>query len=111
MISEVYFLYACNRIKIGWSRNHIQRALNEISPYCPAPLFFIGATPGDRALEAQLHARFAADRAHGEWFDLGPHLREFLCEDQARARMLMAAERHYLGWLEEELTTQRTRAP
>jgi hypothetical protein len=109
-LGDVYFLYACNRIKIGTSRNHHQRVLNEIVPYCPAPLFMIGTIPGGRSLEAGMHTRFSAAWAHSEWFELWPELREFLCEDRKRAHALEAAEDQYLEWLYDELATQLARA-
>lgn len=108
-VGDVYFLYACNRIKIGTSRNHLQRVLNEIVPYCPAPLFLIGTIHGGRILEASLHARFWVARAHSEWFELWPELREFLCEDRERAEALKSAEEQYSEWLNDERLTQLTR--
>jgi hypothetical protein len=107
LTGEVYFLYACNRIKIGFSRRPEGRMLIEIAPYCPAPLFLIGTIPGNLTAERRMHSRFEDDRADAEWFTLNHELREFLCEDEDRSRKLTAAEDFYFEWLQAELAIQR----
>lgn len=104
---EVYFLYACGRIKIGTSKDPLRRAMMDILPYCPVPLFMIGTIVGGHILEGQLHKRFEQSRMRDEWFILTPELRAFLCEDEARKDRLEEAEDDYEEWLEEELDEQR----
>lgn len=106
---EVYFLYSCNRVKIGTSRHHQRRVLQDISPYCPAPLFLLGAVPGGPIVEGRLHERFADALIRNEWFELTSDLRSFLMEDEDRADRLDAAEDDYVDWLEDELQHQRER--
>lgn len=102
---EVYFLYACGRIKIGVSNHALRRVMREISPCCPAPLHLIGTIPGGPILEARLHERFSDSAMRDEWFFLDPELREYLCEDRGRAGRLTAAEKHYRDWLKAEAAT------
>lgn len=104
---EVYFLYACGRIKIGTSRDPFKRAMRDILPYCPVPLVMIGTIVGGPIVEGQLHKRFEASRMRDEWFMLTSELRAFLCEDEDRKRQLEDAEDDYEEWLEEELDEQR----
>ncbi|WP_331728809.1 GIY-YIG nuclease family protein [Streptomyces canus] len=58
-------------VKIGTSGDPEAR-LRQLQSGSPVPLSVLWSTPGDTALERELHARFAAHRAHGEWFDLTP---------------------------------------
>lgn len=100
---DVYFLYCCNRVKIGWSRNNPQRrVLIDIAPLLPAPAHLIGCVRASVHSESELHARFAADRIHHEWFDLSPDLRSFLCEDERREDRLEMAEDTYRDFIEDE---------
>lgn len=100
---EVYFLYSCNRVKIGWSRNnHQRRVLVDIAPYLPAPAHLLGHVRASAHSEIELHERFSADRIHHEWFDLSPELRAFLCQDERRADRLETAEDTYRDFIEDE---------
>ncbi|MFJ9777107.1 GIY-YIG nuclease family protein [Kitasatospora sp. NPDC101157] len=58
-------------VKIGTARNP-ERRVRELQIGAPTKLELLWQTPGDRGLEARLHACFQAERSHGEWFDLGP---------------------------------------
>lgn len=100
---EVYFLYYCNRIKIGMSRHAQRRVMMDIAPHCVAPLLIIGTIPGGGIVEARLHARFKEDSDSNEWFHLSPELRDFLCEDRDRAHRLKTAEGRYREWLRREV--------
>lgn len=104
---QVYFLYACGRIKIGTSKDPLRRALIDILPYCPVPLVMLGTIIGGPVIEGQLHKRFEAERIRDEWFRLSPELRAFLCDDETRKLRLEDAEDDYEEWLEEELYEQQ----
>lgn len=67
----VYFIFcpAAALIKIGYTSNLLTR----IGPYfteSPVRLKFLGAIPGDIAIERSWHQRFGGDLHHGEWFRL-----------------------------------------
>lgn len=72
---SVYFAAAGPYIKIGYSADPIARASTVTTAgKRPAtlpratPTHLIGWIPGDRAVEAAMHQRFAADHVAGEWF-------------------------------------------
>lgn len=100
---DIYFLYGCDRIKIGTSRNANRRIFADIAPYSPCPLVVLGTIQGGTIAEARLHRRFKEYEIGNEWFYLGSDLRAFLCEYESMARRLEEAERIYLKWLRIEL--------
>lgn len=64
---SVYFLRAEGRIKIGYSDDVEKRAKQVFRAYPDGEI--LGSMPGDRALEAHLHRKFADSRLFGEWFE------------------------------------------
>jgi hypothetical protein len=69
---SVYFIQAATGglVKIGVAGDPVAR-LAEIQRMCPIPLRILGTLPGvGQAGESALHRRFAAERRHGEWFEL-----------------------------------------
>lgn len=75
----VYFVRAdrSRYCKIGWTGDLAAR-LPKLQTGNHLPLKLLAAMPGTRGDEAQLHHRFARDRASGEWFALSLELREFI---------------------------------
>lgn len=73
----VYFIYCAGRVKIGRAMDVKARLKNIAvgSPFRPTVLL---AVSGSLSAEKVLHARFAQDRTHGEWFRLSDHLRRYL---------------------------------
>lgn len=55
-------------IKIGFTARNVHARLEELQKGSPVRLVLLRALPGERALERDLHRRFAAYRLHGEWF-------------------------------------------
>lgn len=109
VLPVVYLLYCCGRVKIGKSRDHLRRILNEILPCCPVPMRILRTIPGDRELEASLHKRFDDALIRDEWFALTPELRAFIVENDSES--LDEAEDDYEEWLEQELDEQRSIKP
>lgn len=103
---HVYFLYSCNLIKIGTSRDYVRRIVGDIAPYSAAPISILKVIPGGKILEGRLHSRFEAAHAQDEWFDLSPELRTYLNEDERTSEALAGAEESYRDWLKEELAYQ-----
>lgn len=64
-------------VKIGVSNRPMAR-LEMLQIGSPVPLELLVAVVGDMALERVLHAVFAPDRAHGEWFRQSATLAEFI---------------------------------
>ena len=73
--AEVYVLQGGDKVKIGISVDPIGRAAarQTASPVRLSILWRI-TCPDARHLEAALHARYAAHRLHGEWFEAQPVL-------------------------------------
>jgi hypothetical protein len=67
----VYFLAAVDlgRVKIGRAKE-VRKRVAALRNSSPVPLELLGTIPGGAAVEAYLHAAFAQDRSHGEWFEL-----------------------------------------
>lgn len=65
--TPVYFVEGAGLIKIGFAVSPEARFYSMLT-CCPIPLTLLAAIPGGPTLEHRLHAQFAADRAHGEWF-------------------------------------------
>ena len=73
--SFVYFIAdGHGRVKIGRS-THPAGRLAQLQTGTGLPLTLIGAIPGDRIVEAQMHERFAERRLQGEWFTQDDNLR------------------------------------
>lgn len=65
----VYFIQQKNGgpIKIGSSVHPLLR-LKQIRAHSPVEVELIAAIEGSAKLERELHAKFADNRLHGEWF-------------------------------------------
>lgn len=76
----IYFVAspAANSVKIGFTKNAVERRLSAIRMYSPLPLELVGTIPGSQAVEAALHAKFRSNHLHNEWFVLEGPLRRFL---------------------------------
>lgn len=67
--TRVYFVQGeLGRIKIGFSSN-VESRLRDLQCSSAVPLRLLASIPGGPAVEAELHARFASARVHGEWFE------------------------------------------
>lgn len=75
----VYFMRRETLIKIGTTYNLKDRAavLNAT---------VLAKTPGSYSEEARMHKRFASLRRHGEWFEPGPELLDFINELRRKER-------------------------
>lgn len=77
MTGFVYFIACGDRVKIGYSADPARR-LVKINSDAPWPCELLGFVLATEFPEAELHARFAHLRLHGEWFALSPEVREFI---------------------------------
>lgn len=70
----VYFVQASNGlIKIG-STKYISDRFATLQSHSPIPVTLLATIPGYRTEKFMIHARFAAHRQHGEWFDPHPDI-------------------------------------
>jgi hypothetical protein len=72
----VYFIGSVHTdlVKIGFSDNPESR-LTGLQTGCPVPLEILAKLRGRQSMERALHAAFADERRHGEWFYQTPRLR------------------------------------
>jgi hypothetical protein len=63
----VYFIESGGFIKIGWSADWHAR-VRSLRTANPNPIDVLLVIKGSRQDEGDLHARFQACRAHGEWY-------------------------------------------
>lgn len=75
----VYFIGAGPFIKIGYTRD-VTRRMIQLCTGCPYPIELLGTISGASGTEAKLHDRFAAHRAHGEWFHRHVEILNFIRE-------------------------------
>jgi len=78
---RVYFIRPENGgpIKIGTTVS-VDARLKSLQTAWPYKLLVLVDVPGDSALECELHARFAAHRMLGEWFQPAPELLAYIQE-------------------------------
>jgi hypothetical protein len=85
-VRYVYFIRGegTGLVKIGVADDPRTR-LRDLSIGSPVALTLLGQTPGNEAIERALHKRFAALRAHGEWFRETHELASFIAEVLGRS--------------------------
>ena len=85
----VYFFRQANLVKIGFSTKPADR-LSALRTASAKHIAWEYSTPGGRALESELHRKFAEFRVKREWFLFAPEIREWIANDhearQARIR-------------------------
>ena len=91
-MSCVYFVRGGEHVKIGHTRNFAKR-LGALANGSPVPLELIGAMPGGRDEERELHRRFAHLRGPGEWFRATGELLAFVSSLPKMERLPMAEAR------------------
>lgn len=82
----VYFIWAGEQIKIGFSRNPFARA-RSLSTGVPAPVSAIAGVPGSRQDEARMHKAFHRWHRHGEWFEACPELIDIMMRSIADGKL------------------------
>jgi hypothetical protein len=98
--SYVYFLRYGKRVKIGTATN-VQARFKELSTGIPGKARIYYVTPGNRALENELHQLFAADRVSGEWFNWSGAMLEWIAADEERR----ADERQWISGRNKNVVT------
>jgi len=76
-LGRVYFVAGADLIKIGFTLD-VPGRFDRLCGSSPVPLTLLGVMRGTPATERELHAKFAAQRAHGEWFRPSLQLSAFI---------------------------------
>lgn len=79
----VYFLLYNRQVKIGTSTN-VRNRLKALQTGLPGKVRIHYRTPGDEALEGQLHRLFAPDHVSGEWFTYSAAIARWIKADRQR---------------------------
>lgn len=66
----VYFFSNRKNIKIGYTKNTVEKRLQQLNTGSDSKLYCVGYMQGDMETEKQLHREFANERIrqNGEWF-------------------------------------------
>lgn len=67
-----------DRVKIGVARDSIHERLRGHQASHSRPIVFLAWRVGDRRTERQEHLRWSEYRLHGEWFEYGAELRDYV---------------------------------
>jgi hypothetical protein len=74
----VYILQAGSFLKIGFTTKTVDARIGELQTGCPYPIRVLAVIRGSQKLESELHRRFAAHRAEGEWFNAHPEILDYV---------------------------------
>lgn len=101
----IYFIHCpmTARVKIGHAANPWQR-FSKIQSDSPGKLVLLGAEPGGREREAELHERFAALRSRGEWFSAGAELIAYVASLPVVERLASGRRTYAATWGDSGLT-------
>lgn len=66
----IYFITDKQNIKIGYTKNSVEKRLKQLQTSCPEQLYILGWIDGDLETESFLHKKFSKSRIryNGEWF-------------------------------------------
>lgn len=78
----VYFMSCGDKVKIGMS-NDPERRREEIQRMHPDIVSIIHTEPGGKSREMELHQRFNDLHSHGEWFEYGEEIEEYISNSKA----------------------------
>jgi len=78
-MSDVYFISANNKIKIGYTTN-LKRRIQAIKTCSSTKVLLLGTIPGGRIEEQQIHKLFHSlkTRYNGEWFEADDNLLSYI---------------------------------
>lgn len=67
---KVYFLCSDNKIKIGYTKNSIDKRIKQLNTGSSNEIYKLGWIEGDKEKEKELHIKFSAYRirSNSEWF-------------------------------------------
>jgi hypothetical protein len=70
-VSRIYFIEAVglSLVKIGYTVDPVKRFMGMLT-MSPVPLSLLGSIWGGPQKEAEIHAKLATFRTHGEWFKM-----------------------------------------
>lgn len=78
----IYFVQGkkTKKIKIGFTRICVSERISKLQTGSADILIFLGACPGDKKYEKDLHRKFSNQRQFGEWFNNSDDILFFIKE-------------------------------
>lgn len=98
----VYFIICMDaeRCKIGFTKGDVSKRLKSLQTGSSSELLMIAQHPGTPETERRLHDKFAANRLHGEWFELTDELRAYMVKTLwAMAEIVLKQGRKLEPWM------------
>lgn len=82
----IYFITDTKNIKIGYTKNSINKRLKQLQTSCANKLYVLGWIEGDTEIEKYLHKKFAKSRIrfNGEWFKPTDDLIEYINQNNCK---------------------------
>jgi hypothetical protein len=74
---SIYFVRFDSLVKIGFT-DDLRGRFSALQTGIPVALEFVGHMPGDKAVEAHIHALFSTSRRRGEWFEMDERIGQFI---------------------------------
>lgn len=76
----VYFISDLEKIKIGFTKQNVNKRLRQLNTGSPKQLYLLGYIEGDKNLEKYLHIKFDKYkvRNNGEWFIANQEIIEYI---------------------------------
>jgi hypothetical protein len=105
----IYFIQApdCGPVKIGFTTDHPKRRLTQLQTGSPVELTLRAMIRGTHKDELSLHAQFAANRLHGEWFTPHPDMPLVCCDGEIMQPRPKEADQAPRSLLDEMLNDLR----
>lgn len=90
----IYFITDTKNIKIGYTKNPIEKRLKQLQTSCADRLYILGWIDGDMECEKKLHRTFANSRIryNGEWFTPTEDLIDFINNNNKKENVYVCNE-------------------
>lgn len=82
----VYFITDNRYIKIGYTKNNVNKRLKQLQTSNPNRLFLLGYIEGDKDTEKMLHKKFfsSLSRMNGEWFSPSQDILDYINDNNLK---------------------------
>ena len=89
----IYFIKCNDMVKIGYTKEDVQRRLHTLQVGCPYKLEILNIIEGDETQEKILHNRLGRHRVRGEWFELNEEVMLVVRHPNVAPQVALAKDR------------------